>query len=196
MCDECSFFCEPPARGGHSWPCICCIFVLCKIGFALHCSNTGLDFTVGYALTSLGWQKESYMASVLNSEHFGEEPELAFLSHLLGLQLRVFLDDGEFWQECTHYGTSGPLRRLFWQPDRVHYDVIIVHENTESEDGTRPRTASQPHNDRPRETQDTQDKNNKRRALTPSLSKGKVAEKRMKAWTENRRSSRREKLTS
>ena len=101
----------------------------------------GFDITVGQVLTALGWQKDQYLAAVVTNEHYAEEPELALLSQMLGVTLRVFLEDGDAWQECIQYGSRGTLRRLAFNPSAKHYNVL----QTSDEGGRgRPETALQP----------------------------------------------------
>eukprot|EP00667_Euglena_gracilis_P000489 EG_transcript_489 len=93
----------------------------------------GLGMSVGQILTTLGWDKEGYLASVVSHIHWAEEPELALLPSVLKFRLRVFLDHGDHWQECTQYGSTGPLRRVVFHQNRGHYDAILMDGSPDPE---------------------------------------------------------------
>jgi hypothetical protein len=99
--------------------------------------------TTGQLLTTFGWSKELYQKSVVQSSHWGDDWELAFLAKQRlrvftdrsKQRLRVFTDNKDHWQQFAEYGTEGPICRLLFTPSRPspHYDLIEVREVWERE---------------------------------------------------------------
>jgi len=84
-------------------------------------------------LSGMGWQKDQYLHSITSgNNHWGDEPELVFLSHIVGKKLRVFQDKGYAWHQLSQYGTRRRVLRLLFTPRNGeqphHYDVIQVKE--------------------------------------------------------------------
>ena len=65
--------------------------------------------TTGELLTTFGWSKELYQKSVVQSSHWGDDWELAFLAKLSKQRLRVFTDNKDHWQQFAEYGLFTPL---------------------------------------------------------------------------------------
>ena len=88
--------------------------------------------TPGELLTSMGWQKDQYLQSITTVNHWGDEWELAFLSRILGKQLRVFREEKDAWVQIAKYGSGENLVRLLFTPEngmqKPHYDMIHLKE--------------------------------------------------------------------
>ena len=68
---------------------------------------------------------------MITDTHLGEELKLAFLANITCQRARVYREDGDHLQQCTQYGTEGPVCRLLYTTP--HYDLIKVREVWETE---------------------------------------------------------------
>ena len=73
----------------------------------------GLDLTIGNLIGRSGLSKEGYLKNIVQSSYWGGEIELYLLASLLGQIFQVYLDAGDYWQQCRSYGSGRPIMRLF-----------------------------------------------------------------------------------
>ena len=66
--------------------------------------------------------------------YWGSEIELYLLSWLLNQTFQVYLDAGNFWQQCCSYGPGKPIMRLLYHDS--HYNLIWLKKRTQPVDDT------------------------------------------------------------
>jgi hypothetical protein len=93
----------------------------------------GLDLTTGELLHHMGWGQSQYEQDVVRADHMGDELELILLSRITRQRLRVTQEKEDGWQQYAEYGTEGPVLRLQYKPEKLHYDVVEVREAWERE---------------------------------------------------------------
>ena len=92
----------------------------------------GSSTTVKEALAQRGWLPGAYIQSIMLPSTYGGELELFFISQMQQRQLRVFMEQGQYFREVAHYGSAGELTRLLYRPRtaeaKPHYDTIQMKE--------------------------------------------------------------------
>ena len=62
----------------------------------------------------------------------GGKMELFLAATMLGMQFKVYRDQGEHWREEVHFGSHGEVRRLLYSRQSSgtdsHYDILLVKE--------------------------------------------------------------------
>ena len=87
--------------------------------------------TVRQSLALMGLEVDTYLQCLPQLWHWGGELELGMLANMLKLQLKVFMEDGDWWKEVMQFGADGEVRRLLYKDN--HYNVLIPKETWRKE---------------------------------------------------------------
>jgi len=93
----------------------------------------GLEETTHGLFVRSGCEKEAFIRSVVDTTYWGGELELVLLAWVTKTRLRVFRDKDNMWTKYAEYGVEGPVRRLLFDAQRRHYNLILLKKEMTSQ---------------------------------------------------------------